>query len=233
MFKHGDLVTLKKNFYDLEQFQQLKRAHRIDIARQTGKVLRVVRKHYSGFVAYKVVEGEQPCGCGAIPQEILMPVEKEKVETSFSVGDKVIVTGGTAYHRFDVGTVGEIREVSDSKLIACVSRKDGATQLINIGHLKAYQPPTKKKWTDVEINLANSFSRHIIWDLFEKGFGFNFLENAKDGTIRVYVKKQFSIVNSAVAKCSPNDEFNLSIGKCVALCKAMKRNIPDFIKGGE
>lgn len=89
-------------------------------------------------------------------------------------------------------------------------------------------------WTPLEIDKA----RRICTFLLDKAFSKNLCpvfykqKNCYDEPI---VKCRldfgsFPAAKEAIAVPSGKDKFNWDIGRCVALCKAMNRPVPDFIK---
>lgn len=115
--------------------------------------------------------------------------------------------------------------------------------------LEGYKPPKQKRiYTEFEVAKAKRIVLNTIRELAEnhKYVSFSTINDEKDFSgFYAYVyggkgcrlgiaPKVGLIVNKyerAKAKCSPNDEPNEWIGKCVALCKALHRPIPAFIMG--
>jgi stage V sporulation protein T len=75
-----------------------------------------------------------------------------------------------------------------------------------------------KKWMDTVLTTMDR-------DLGEIEFYFH-------GSAIVCVREdkyQFLSDSVGIAVCSPNDEYNSSIGQCIAYCRAAGMSIPDFI----
>lgn len=90
----------------------------------------------------------------------------------------------------------------------------------------------RRPWTPDEIACAKSLCLEIIEGLFDKSLSVKFDCNGYKGLVNVFIyldgyPNQTYAAGSATA-CS-NDEFDYTIGRCVALCKALDRPIPDFI----
>lgn len=93
---------------------------------------------------------------------------------------------------------------------------DGNTSIV----LRPYLTKVEKlnQWTDTIFTTMNEDSRSVK-------FYFH-------GSAIVCVRKQEWQISSSgigIAVCSPNDNYNENIGKCIAYCRAANISIPDFI----
>lgn len=94
---------------------------------------------------------------------------------------------------------------------------------------------SKRKWTEEEISAAKEISHKIILELYDN-FVFPVFYQPTDNNIMVDIdfghnfgKDRNYKKTVAYANCSKNDEYNVEIGRCVALCKATGKPIPEFI----
>ena len=101
----------------------------------------------------------------------------------------------------------------------------------------------KHVYSDYEIASAKAFVLNTIRDLAEKGTGtYVFFGTNKDGNCTALVTGKNSKakvygnyaelyqLDTGESKCSPNDVPNTWIGKAVALCRALGRPIPDYVR---
>lgn len=97
--------------------------------------------------------------------------------------------------------------------------------------IKAFYAP--KDWTDDEISSAKDLMKDMIQEVFMSGGDVGFDDNAFQKNVVVCVVRPdcFSLDESC-GRSAPHgkDIYNVWIGKCVALCKALHRPIPDFIR---
>lgn len=90
---------------------------------------------------------------------------------------------------------------------------------------------TPKDWTDEEISSAKNLMKDMLQEVFMSGGDVAFDDACqKDNLVCVVHPDCFSFDESC-GRSAPHgkDIYNIWIGKCVALCKALHRPIPDFI----
>mgnify|MGYP000895434624 FL=1 len=99
----------------------------------------------------------------------------------------------------------------------------------------------KHAYSDSEIAEAKAFVLDTIRDLAEKGTYASFgtdkygsctaLVSGKNSKAKVYGNyAELYQLDTGESKCSPNDVPNTWIGKAVALCRALGRPIPDYVR---
>ena len=120
--------------------------------------------------------------------------------------------------------------------------------------LEGYKPEKKGKhtYTEEQINEAKKIVLKMIQEFYSKSKGSILFStnaiNPEEGNAYV-LEKDISVLKSSrkgeitsvtaeqvshgISKCSNNDESNEWIGKCVALCKALHKPIPQFIMDGD
>lgn len=92
----------------------------------------------------------------------------------------------------------------------------------------------KHSYTAEQIEHAKKLCGEMIVEAFGNGktFGLHFLDKNKDEDTNC-VECELAIFDeknvATVAKCSGHDKYNVWIGRCVALCKALHKPIPAFI----
>lgn len=196
---------------------------------------------YASQHEYVVLEGYSPA-----PQV-------NEVKRRAEVGEYVKITKQDAGY-FSVGDVLRVLKF-DGLRLPIVRCNSGATRTIMSDEyvvLEGYQPenPTgnirvagKHIYTADQVAEAKRIALDIIREYAEKVSYvlFNKSEDSKEVTAFVTNSESrlgavpgadvLSVIGFAtgVAKCSPNDEPNLWIGKCVALCKALRKPVPRFI----
>lgn len=88
-------------------------------------------------------------------------------------------------------------------------------------------------WTEEEIQKARDTVAYLAYNIVYDGGDLRILNFPKENNkIEVAVwPDSFDVerLSSGVAKPYNNDPYNPWIGKCVALCKALRKPIPDFI----
>jgi hypothetical protein len=100
-----------------------------------------------------------------------------------------------------------------------------------LAEIKKRITPTKRKWTETQIEEARTFVASHLIPVTRSAILFT-----GEGSIvraeRVHrnYKGELEMVCSATAKCSDNDEFNLSVGKMVALSHLLGFPLPKWIK---
>lgn len=88
-------------------------------------------------------------------------------------------------------------------------------------------------WTKEEIGQAKESVCEMAVAIIRNGGDLYFGGSGEDNVIRCYVFPKGiyeGIVSDGTSKPHGRDVFNVWIGKCVALCKALKKPIPDFIR---
>lgn len=97
--------------------------------------------------------------------------------------------------------------------------------------IKNYYSP--KDWTEKEVEQAKELVCKMASTIIREGGDLLFIHVDKDNSIICSVYPDSFAWKSAYnfrAKPSGGDIYNIWIGKCVALCKALKKPIPDFIR---
>lgn len=110
------------------------------------------------------------------------------------------------------------------------SNKTAAHKMVEEA-IKSYYAP--KNWTEEEIEQAKELVCGMAVSIVLNGGDLSFACDDDDDSIDCFVySNSFSWepTYSAYAKPQGKDVFNVWIGKCVALCKALKKPIPDFIR---
>lgn len=97
--------------------------------------------------------------------------------------------------------------------------------------IKNYYTP--EDWTEEEIEKAKDLVCEMASTIVREGGDLFFSHEDEDDSITCSVYRGSFIWESAhdfQAKPSGGDVYNVWIGKCVALCKALNKPIPDFIR---
>ena len=98
--------------------------------------------------------------------------------------------------------------------------------------IKNYYAP--KDWTKEEVEQAKDLVCEMTMSLIRNNGGVFFRKGTYDDEIihcAIYLNSFNSYPDRETKSCPyGNDVFNVWIGKCVALCKALKKPIPDFIR---
>lgn len=97
--------------------------------------------------------------------------------------------------------------------------------------IKSYYAP--KDWTEEEIEQAKDLVCEMAMSIVRNGGDLSFARDDDDDSIDCFVyNNSFSWEPTSNSHAKPHgkDVFNVWIGKCVALCKALKKPIPDFIR---
>ena len=98
--------------------------------------------------------------------------------------------------------------------------------------LENYQPskPVGAKATPERIEKARRFAKLLLLDCFDREISVVFYVTEHSKTIKADLSYGIPHENkSATAKCTPEDEYNVWIGRAVALCKAVGRELPDWL----
>lgn len=110
------------------------------------------------------------------------------------------------------------------------SDKSAAHKAVEEAIKEFYAP---KDWTEDEISRAKNLVRDMIQEVFMAGGDVGFDDNAyQKNTIVCVVRPICFSLDESCGRSTPHgkDIYNIWIGKCVALCKALHRPIPDFIR---
>ena len=96
--------------------------------------------------------------------------------------------------------------------------------------IKEFYAP--KDWTEDEISHAKNLVRDMIEEVFMSGGKVSFDNTYQKNTLVCMVYPDCLSLNKFLGRSTPHgkDIYNIWIGKCVALCKALHRPIPDFIR---
>lgn len=96
--------------------------------------------------------------------------------------------------------------------------------------IKAFYAP--KDWTDDEISSAKDLMKDMIQEVFMSGGDVAFDDACQENTLVCVVRPDCFSLDESCGRSAPHgkDIYNIWIGKCVALCKALHRPIPDFIR---
>lgn len=91
---------------------------------------------------------------------------------------------------------------------------------------------TPKDWTEEEISSAKNLMKDMIQEVFMSGGDVAFDDACQENTIVCVVRPDCFSLDDSCGRSAPHgkDIYNIWIGKCVALCKALHRPIPDFIR---
>lgn len=91
---------------------------------------------------------------------------------------------------------------------------------------------TPKDWTEEEISSAKNLMKDMIQEVFMSGGDVAFDDACQENTIVCVVRPDCFSLDESCGHSAPRgkDVYNIWIGKCVALCKALHRPIPDFIR---
>lgn len=89
-----------------------------------------------------------------------------------------------------------------------------------------------KDWTDDEILQAKNLVKDMVQEVFMSGGDVGFDDACQKNTIVCIVHPDCFSLDESCGRSAPHgkDVYNIWIGKCVALCKALHRPIPDFIR---
>lgn len=217
--KVGDKVKLIDKFYEHEKFKGDKRHIRKQIASLKGKEFEVYaidfgRAHTATDIIY------------TIPVELL-----EKVEELPKPGDLFRVIGNKGnYHRFELGEIVRLVNPFDwtyDCICKGYSKHHGKVrdQVVRISDIKPY---TKHRYTDEQIAEAQRIIGEIIAKMaWPHQITFDLIDG---NIIELRCKNRYENTRKVfIAKCSPSDEYNETIGKMVCLCKAAHRKLPDWI----
>lgn len=96
--------------------------------------------------------------------------------------------------------------------------------------IKNYYAPDN--WTEEEIEQAKNLVCEMAKDVIRDGGNLFFSREEEDNSIACSIYRDsfdWDFADVFLAKPHGKDIYNVWIGKCVALCKALKKPIPDFI----
>ena len=86
---------------------------------------------------------------------------------------------------------------------------------------------------DEALLFSNADKKAYYAILIKNGTHCNFEMTSSPAESTTIIRSQVNSTFASTAKCSNNDEPNEWIGKCVALCKALHKPIPQFIMDGD
>ncbi len=91
--------------------------------------------------------------------------------------------------------------------------------------------PQNAPWTEYEIEFARDLVSNWAYDVIHDG-GDLYWHIQPEGGLEVVVYKSLKADSNLYGYAAPHhsDEYNVWIGKCVSLAKALGKPIPDFIK---
>lgn len=91
---------------------------------------------------------------------------------------------------------------------------------------------TPKDWTHEEISSAKNLVGDMVQKVFMSGGDVTFDDACQENTLVCVVHPDCFTLEESCGRSAPHgkDIYNIWIGKCVALCKALHRPIPDFIR---
>lgn len=210
----------------------------------------VVINVFDGDAVYVKFEGHNPLyylkngkAYGLADDFDITPIEKEK-EQVVKTGDKARLkkefykekafTTLPRHQRVSIagqkGLVLDILGNAGFNRMSYESENTGS-YTIPISLLELVKEPklVKHEWTKAEIDEANRIVGEILISATNDrtGVRMNTDDYAKDHIVRVQLYHGKEHTSKPIATDTPN----LSIGLCVALCKATGREIPKFIKG--
>lgn len=96
--------------------------------------------------------------------------------------------------------------------------------------IKTFYAP--KDWTEEEISSAKNLMKDMIQEVFMSGGDVAFDDACQENTLVCVVRPDCFSLKESCGRSAPHgkDIYNIWIGKCVALCNALHRAIPDFIR---
>lgn len=110
------------------------------------------------------------------------------------------------------------------------SNKSAAHKMVEEA-IKNYYAP--KDWAKEEVEQAKELVCEMAKDVIRNGGDLFFSREAEDNSIACSIYRDsfdWDFADVFLAKPHGKDIYNVWIGKCVALCKALKKPIPDFIR---
>ncbi len=185
-----------------------------------------------------------------VPKNADSPKECSEVKRHAKAGERIKIVAPY----FPTGySVGSILKVKESKYFHNEGRNDGVwawsggTEVtVNDSEyvvLEGYKPPelksipSKRSYTAAEIAKAKELCGKMMVEAFDDGntFSLRFVDKNYSANSEE-VQCELSRFNcapgsSGIATCSDHDEYNVWIGRCVALCKALHKPVPGFIMG--
>jgi hypothetical protein len=208
--RKSDKVKLIDKFYEHEAFKRHKRH---------------IRKQIASLKDTELEIGDIRASTGKIDYSI--PVELlEKVEELPKPGDLFkVINKGIGYHHFETGEVVEF--IKDETFMGmyllrgyCKYHGGVYDQFVRISDIEPY---TKHRYTDEQIAEAEQIIGKIVAD-FPNGVSLKF---RKEG-IKTYTYVD-GVNFDRFATCSKSDEYNQTIGRMVALCKQVRRPLPEWL----
>ena len=117
----------------------------------------------------------------------------------------------------------------------CVGKGEGCNSSYVV--LENYIPaepakPKGAKATPERIENARRFAKLLLTECFDREISVVFYVSESGKNVKADLSYGVPYKNkSATAKCTPEDEYNVWIGRAVALCKAVGRELPDWLVG--
>lgn len=219
MIKVGDKVKLIDRFYEHEAFRSEPRIRRKSIASLRGI-------NFDVSYINKASRASGTCKIAwSIPIELL-----EKVEELPKPGDLFKVIGkGTNYHHFELGEIVEFIKDETSMGMYLLrgyskSRNEVCNQVLYRSDIKPY---TKHRYTDEQISEAQRIIGEIVAEF--TAFSSMFFADPINSETKLYYCPAGREYVDITAHCSPADEFNVTIGRMVALCRATGYKLPEWL----
>ena len=163
------------------------------------------------------------------------PEQKEEHRKA-KVGDTVKVlhdNGGRVY----AGTVWKVKSVDSNGMLRITHDDDGLTWACDKDNYIVLSSG-KHSYTAEQIDEAKKLCGKMMAEAFDdkNTFSLSLLDKNYDKSSSA-VNCEISRLRGAngskgTAKCSDHDEYNVWIGRCVALCKVLHKPIPAFIMEG-
>lgn len=203
-----------------------------NVGYKNGDILKVIRRFNENSVVF---DDTKICVCDD-EYVVLEGYKPEKEEhRKAKVGDTIKVlrdNGG----RVKPGTVWTVKSVDTDGTLRIVHADDEITWLCNKDNYIVVSS-SKHSYTAEQVAEAKKLCGEMMVEAFDDGNAFNlrFLDtNRKEGDKKVeceLARLNMKPDSKETATCSDHDEYNVWIGRCVALCKALHKPIPAFITG--
>lgn len=202
-----------------------------------GDILHVEREVIGGGVACEGTT-EGICDSEYVVLEGYKPEQKEEPHKA-KVGDTIKVlrdNGGPVKS----GTVWTVNKIDDLGLTIHNADYPATNWRLDLDNYVVLSSG-KHSYTDAEIAEAKKLCGEMMVEAFDdnKTFAFHFYDKQNGGWSGDCEKNEVKADSKSfdgteavgIAKCSDHDEYNVWIGRCVALCKALHKPIPAFITG--
>ena len=205
----------------------------LPIGYKGGDILLVTK----GFNDTSVIcQGAKICVCDS-EYVVLEGYKPEKEEhRKAKVGDTVKAlhdNGGRVY----AGTVWKVKSIDSNGMLRITHDDDGLTWACDKDNYIVLSSG-KHSYTAEQIEKAKKLCGKMMAEAFDdkNTFSLSLLDKNYDKSSSA-VNCEISRLRGAngskgTAKCSDHDEYNVWIGRCVALCKVLHKPIPAFIMEG-